>query len=263
MMWWALAWASIEGPTAVRHGEPVVLRAEAPVRWWRREVAPGDYDNAAHCGAPRPGCAQPLPVRWVAIGRGRSLPLELPVGSHHFATTEGDAPPVATAPEHTVAVRLDDSYVGVLHELIGVPFVFAPAQLEAGHQTDLRLATDCVALVIYGRRRLGQQVPYVSPYKLYEWLQPATGPVRVGDVIHWGWQTAVVAEDLAPVGVLDRSDVLILAWQGEAERRVLGSLPFAGTPSTRLRWAEPDAAARHGQPRGGVPPSTIPGNADM
>lgn len=249
MIWSLGALASIDGPHLARTGEAVVLSEQADVVWWRREVVEGAYDNAVYCGPPLPGCAQPLPFRWERVGQGRELTLNLEPGAHHFAATAPDARPTSEQPVHTVAIRTDDSYVGVLHELLGTPFVFAPAHLRHGHQTDLRLATDCVSLVIYGQRRLGRRVPYVSPHKLYEWLEPTSDPVRVGDVVHWGWQTAVVALDREPVGVLDAGDELILAWRGEAELRTLGSLPFAGTPSTRLRWPE-QAAAQLSRPAG-------------
>lgn len=253
MIWTLAALASIRGPETAVVGQTVVLRSDTEVAWFRRTVEPGSYDNAAHCGPPLPGCAQPLPVRWERVGRGRALELELEAGAHHFVATEARADPSGDEPVHTVAVRVDDSYVGLLHELIGTPFVFAPAWLEDGHQTDLRLATDCVALVIYGQRRLGRRVPYVSPHKLYEWLEPAEGPVRRGDVLHWGWQTAVVAEDRAPLGVLDAGDELILAWKGTAERRTLGSLPFAGTPSARMRWPEVESPTSTRPPRVEIP----------
>lgn len=234
-----IALAGVDGPSEVRVGETVVLAADHQVTWWKRDVVPDDYDNAAYCGPPTPGCAQPLQVRWTQLGTGKRLELELDVGAHHFAITDGLDSPRRDLPDHTVAVRLDDSYVGVLHELIDTPFVFAPAWLDEGHQTDGRLATDCVALVIYGQRRLGRKVPYVSPWKLYDWLEPVQDELREGDVLHWGWQTAVVAEDRAPVGVLNADDELILAWKGRAERRPLGSLPFAGTPVAQLRWPDP------------------------
>lgn len=237
------ALAGIGGPHEARVGDVVVLEAPEARVWWRRRVEPGRYDNAAYCGPPVPGCAQPLPVHWERVGEGPSLRLTAVPGTGHYAATTG-AEPVDDTPTHSLAVRSDDSYVGYLDELLGVPFVFAPAWIEGGHQTDQGLATDCVALVVYGQRRLGRRVPYVSPYRLYELLEPARGAARVGDVLHWGWQTAVLAEDTPPLGRIDGTDVLVLAWRGEAERRTLGSLPFAGTPVAHLRWPESGSEPR-------------------
>lgn len=137
---------------------------------------------------------------------------------------------------HTVVVRRDDTYVGYASELLGVPFVFAPARLERGHQTDLREAADCVAVVIYGQRRLGRAVPYVSPWGLWDRLTPVDDrPLERGDVLHWGWQTAIVSVDTAPLGVLDAKDRVILAWKGYVEELDVGELPSFG-PMRRLRW---------------------------
>src|SRR5204863_2951015 len=116
-----------------------------------------------------------------------------------------------------IVVRRDDTYAGYLTELVGTPFVFWPT----GREVDERLGADCVALVIYGRRRLGRRVPYVSPRGLAKLTarvaagrfprdpsrgSPAPVPIQVGDVVHFGFQTAVVVEDRPPRGVLTEHD---------------------------------------------------------
>ena len=229
----------IHGPIEARDGETVRLAANQDVVWWRRQVPPGPYDNIEHCGAPIPRCAQPLPVRWERLAVADVLHLEVRAGAWHLTTTPGEGPPPDDAPVHSLAVRRDETYVGYLHELLGVPFVFAPAHTERGHQTDLREAVDCVSLVIYGQRRLGREVAYVSPHALAEQLEPVDHlPPAPGQVLHWGWQTAVLLEDRPPLGRLDGADLVILAWKGHAEVRALNSLPFAATPFQRMRWPE-------------------------
>jgi hypothetical protein len=184
-------------------------------------------------------------------------------GTHLLVAGIGDRPSHQNALEALqVVVRRGDGYVGLLTELLGVPFVLGPGTVPGlGHQTDLRLGADCVALVIYGRRRLGERVPYVAPSLLRRWLRPvASAPaliradgtvaylpgVREGDVLHFGFQTAVLSRDLPPVGQLDRGDLVLHSYHRLAEEVPLGSLPYAGHAVEILRW--PDVTP------GGAPP---------
>ena len=89
-------------------------------------------------------------------------------------------------------------------------FVFWPKQIEHGHQTDLRLGADCSATVIYGKRRMGHSVGYVAPKGLLRYLEAVdTNSVRVGDVLHFGFQTALLSQDTVPLGVLNDSDLIL------------------------------------------------------
>lgn len=225
----------IDGPDQLLEGEPMVLQAERRAVWWERHTPAGDYDNQRACSDGAVRCVAPLPHQWERLERGRRLRDRPSVGTHHYVATTGERPPADAVP-HTVVVRRDDTYAGFAAELLGVPFVFAPTSTPRGHQTDLREATDCVALVIYGQRRLGRAVPYVSPWALWELLVPVDDQeLARGDVLHWGWQTALVAEDTAPIGVLDGTDRILLAWKGHVEERPLAELPWFG-PMRRMRW---------------------------
>ncbi|MCA9568609.1 MAG: hypothetical protein KC656_12240 [Myxococcales bacterium] len=225
----------MDGPTEVLAETRVTLEAPERAVWWERTTPPGDYDNTRACGGPPLGCAELLPYRWERVGAGRRLRRAWTVGTHPLLATDGPKPPDDAVP-HMVVVRPADTYVGYASELLGVPFVLTPARLDRGHQTDLREAADCVAVVIYGRRRMGEEVPYVSPHGLWSFLEPADDlPAEAGDVLHWGWQTGILAVDTAPFGVLDATDRVLLAWRGEVEEAALGDLPRFGEVR-RLRW---------------------------
>ncbi|MCB9686475.1 MAG: hypothetical protein H6738_08770 [Alphaproteobacteria bacterium] len=225
---------ALVGPAEAHAGDVVELVASAPATWWRRVTEALDYDNVAACGGVNAGCVQPLVFRWERLpDRGASLSVVAEEGTWRFAATDGSAP-VDVGLE--LVVRRDDTYVGYLTELLGTPFALVPARLPDGHQTDLRLAADCVAVLIYGRRRLGEDVPYVSPAGVRRWLVAAEGPARRGDVLHFGFQTAVLSEDHEPVGVIDPGDVVLQAFHGRVEERPLRDLPYAGLPFDHLRW---------------------------
>jgi len=142
---------------------------EARLRWFEARPEARDYDNVRRCrGKPRADCADPIAYRVVEIARWRGRArisvraADVGLGTHRYAVTVGAAPAAAAgavASWAAIVVRRDDTYAGYLTELVGTPFVFWPTAREV----DERLGADCVALVIYGRRRLGRRVPYVSP----------------------------------------------------------------------------------------------------
>jgi len=250
----------------LRQGESVELSvvvgsaAERRLRWFEARPEARDYDNVRRChGRPRPDCAAPIAyhydelTRWRGRVRVQANAVDIGLGSHRYLVTLGAAPApadsVAALPE--IVVRRDDSYTGYLTELIGTPFVLWPTADEV----DGRRGADCVALVIYGRRRLGHRVPYVSPRGLAKLTtriaagrfardaapgsRPSPIPVRVGDIVHFGFQTAVVVEDRAPRGVLTERDVIIHSFHGVAEQVPLGRVPYAHFPFEVRRWIAP------------------------
>ena len=137
-------------------------------------------------------------------------------------------------------------------ELLGLPFALFPARIPGvGHQTDRRLAADCVALVVYGRRRLGEPVGYIAPLALRRHLTHIgsaqalvradgsvadVGPVREGDVLDFGFQTAVLARDMSLAGKLDPDDIVIHSYHGLVEEVPLRRLPYRHQPVEVLRW---------------------------
>ncbi|MFT3917375.1 MAG: hypothetical protein QM704_25805 [Anaeromyxobacteraceae bacterium] len=252
-----------KGAVFLREGESVTLAEEGAARWSILDPAPADYDNVTACGpfGPSRGCAAPIRYVERALpaldGRARvdtSDVAELGTPGTHLLLARGvhDTGPATPTDAVQVVVRRDDGYVGRLTELLGVPFVLGPARLpDIGHQTDARLGADCVALVVYGRRRLGEPVPYAAPARLHGWLTKVTAApalvcpdgsfaelagVREGDVLHFGFQTAVVSRDRPPLGILDPGDLVIHTYHRLAEERPVGALPYARHPVEVLRW---------------------------
>lgn len=193
-------------------------------RWFRLVPELALYDNSRRT-------ANDLdPVRYRAFPLGESDGLDLPTdstGTSTFGWCPREEPcpfdaPLATAgslallhPQRVVqiAVRADDTYVGVLQELRGTPFVLLPRRVAGGHQSDLRIGSDCAALAAYGRRRMGEAIPYLGPGGLLPYLVEAPpGRMRAGDVLHYGAQVQVVQEDRGRIGYPDGEDLVIESW---------------------------------------------------
>lgn len=253
-----------ESPTVYRRvGEPLSIRflstdprVTAELRWYSITPQARDYDNTRAC---RQDGACPQPLEYVrhelASLRGRlelneaDLVGQLQPGTHWLQATPLPQPTAFSSIERPpgleIVVRRDDAYTGYLTELIGVPFVLWPKRLTDGrHQTDSRLGADCVALVVYGQRRLGRRIPYMAPAALsyYTEIVPRTTddrqPARVGDVLHFGFQTAVVLEDRPPLGFLSDNDLIIHSYHTVAEAVPFSQLPYNASRFEVRRWSD-------------------------
>lgn len=109
-----------------------------------------------------------------------------------------------------VVVRTGNEYLDYLSELHNVPFTLPPRRLKNGHQTDLRIGTDCAELAIYGMRRLGHDIPYCGPKNIHKYCTKVDS-IQPGDLIHFGDQVSVIYEDNGIKGVFDEKDQLIHA----------------------------------------------------
>ena len=110
-----------------------------------------------------------------------------------------------------VVVRANDSYLGFLTEQLGLPFILPPKMVgKYGHQTDLRIGADCAELAIYGRRRMGYNIPYCGPNGILKYLD-TTDSVSDGTIIHFGYQVSIVYKDKGEIGRLDGKDLIIHA----------------------------------------------------
>lgn len=250
--------------------EPLPSNVQASLRWFEARPEARDYDNLASCSpfalthgchAPIAYSLEPVPAlsgeALVAVGDRPELRM---LGTHRVgATAMWHGAPLGSAPDLAdgvvtdeaamhflqVVVRRDDSYVGYVTELLGTPFVYSPAILENGrHQTDERLGADCAALAVYGRRRMGDAVYYVAPPGLRTYAEPVRGPVREGDILHFGYQTAVLSVDRPPLGELDPTDLVIHTYHGVAEEVPLGVLPYRGSAVEILRWRSAGSGSR-------------------
>lgn len=127
-------------------------------------------------------------------------------------------------------------YVRFLEEMVNVPFLLPPRYISGyGHQTDFRIAVDCVALAIYGKRRQGYNVPYCSPWRIGNYLRE-TCDIETGTVIFFGFHVAVVYEDRGNTGELDRDDLIIHAYKDKAEIVRFGDTDLVNEKYITYRW---------------------------
>jgi hypothetical protein len=246
-------------PAVRMHGSIIRCEvSEAPAwSWYVLEPVALDYDNSESCFPMTKGCTQPISYRYRELtylhGRGqvssREIQRALGPGTHWINATRSSSPPdepldlKSRPPGFELVVRRDDSYVGYLTELLGVPFVYLPALTPAGeHQTEARLGTDCVALVVYGQRRLGKKLRYMAPPALVPFTQPiprdASGehPISEGDILYFGFQTAVLSQDRERIGLLDEEDLVIHTYHGRAEEVAFAALPYRRSAFEVRRW---------------------------
>ncbi len=111
-----------------------------------------------------------------------------------------------------------ESFLLGARALIGVPFEADPARKPGQlHPTELKEVTNCAGVISYGLRRSGIEMPYLSAKGLRlemrkrGWLVSGKS-VRNGDILQFGSQTAVVAEDLPPLGELSGNDLILHAY---------------------------------------------------
>jgi hypothetical protein len=136
-----------------------------------------------------------------------------------------------------VAVRLDDSWMGVMWELQGVPVVDGPRGVPpARHDTSMLWGMDANTAVVYAARRMGLALAYVDLTEQpgMETVDPATGPFRRGDVLIRGAQPVVLlAPSLAAdVPTLTISDVGVRVDQlGKVDRAAVAIRRFTHMPA--------------------------------
>lgn len=256
------------------------------VRWYVAEPRLRGYDNHSYYMRRKGRSPQPIyyDLRELSELRGRrsfsvsKVPRLASTGTHRLVARARHRGTMLTAPGPlpkritsasavtmtSLVVRRDDSYVGYLTELLGVPYVFAPLRLRGrGHQTDLRLGTDCISLAVYGKRREGLRLPYLPlsgfdrhtrqvcrAASLKQLLRGAGQSCRAreGDLLHLGHHVAVLSRDVEPRGLLGAGDLVIHALAGAAEEVPLRRLISDPHPVRVLRW---DRAASAGRRRRG------------
>lgn len=240
-------------PIFIKENDAMEIRVKGTthmLKWYALLPKPLDYDNTDVC-APDSGPECRVPIEWywkeITDFRGHTSvhtnehQQYFQAGTHRLAVVSDELQLPNPKPEHTteIVVRRDDTYVGYATELIGTPFVFWPKQIEEGHQTDLRLAADCIATVIYGKRRMGHQIGYVAPKAVLRYLvEVEPTAVQVGDVLHFGFQTALLSQDTEPLGVLNDSDVILHSYHQMVEEVQFEQALYSGQPFKVYRWLD-------------------------
>jgi hypothetical protein len=161
-----------------------------------------------------------------------------------------------------VVNRTGDTYLDYLQELRGTPFIMGPGITASGlHQTDQRQGSDCAELAIYGRRRMGQEIPYGGPSGIVKYLvslhqQPLqpVGPrciyqdeqqhtipigkkgIQPGDIIHFGQQVSVFIKDEGVCGYLDVNDIVFESWGNTPREISIARSDFSRLSIQVYRW---------------------------
>ncbi|MFW2331659.1 MAG: hypothetical protein ACN4E2_05120 [Nitrospinota bacterium] len=216
------------------------------IRWFKKNPKALDYDNTANCKHIA-NCLKEVQydvVEIVKIKNHSKIPLREfnlhnSLGTHNLIVEINNK-----RINFQLVVRRGDQYPDILTELIGVPFIYAPTKnTNNQHQTDIREGADCIALVIYGQRRNGRKIPYFAPRKLYEYTdlignseQLSDARIKAGDILHFGYQTAVISIDNKPIGVLGNEDIIIHTFHKLAEEIKFEQLPYRKSRFDILRW---------------------------
>jgi hypothetical protein len=165
-----------------------------------------------------------------------------------------------------ISVRRGDSYVDILEETLGTPFLMMPRTTPRGfHQAEDGMGYDCAGLAVYGARRMGMDVAYLGPEGILRYLEPVAGGqffpeageslwvyrngdgesvaigdegLRRGDILHLRCQVSVFFEDRGIVGVLDSRDLVIQSWFDGTSICTLEENGFFGLPLRPMRWTE-------------------------
>lgn len=234
MLWAAFSCLASGQRIQVLHpGDTLFFPKNADTAWLLRPVY-GDFSQMDSLMALCYRRDRPLADGfWPAAGPGTYF---FHIGRPERDTFCSIGPVCETFPVWQVTVRRDSSFIGFCEELLGLPFVLPPRRIPGfGHQTDLRLATDCAELAIYARRRQGHRLPYVGPKGLRAYLKPAD-KLEPGAVLHFGFQVSVLYEDRGQPGILDEADLLIHAQREKVEIVPLGETGLLDRRCKIMQW---------------------------
>jgi hypothetical protein len=129
-----------------------------------------------------------------------------------------------------------DRFRGAITEQFGLPYLFGSGELNDGVNTgpETGFGADCANFIVYALRREGRATPWSNPKQLRKYLEPVAEHARAGEaaiheeelghglIVHLGNHVAAVMEDRAPLGVLDRHDIVAHQLEGTPEMLSLG-----------------------------------------
>lgn len=156
---------------------------------------------------------------------------------------------------HRVSLRRDDTYLGLMTEMYGQPYIWASAgRTDRTHQSERLEGADCADLMVYGARRKGYEIPYTWTGGLGPFTRTlAKGTLRddgvyvdergkplpftqPGDLILFPRHIGALAEDQGVPGVLDTSDIMMHTLFTSPREQPIGESGYADMPVQILRW---------------------------
>lgn len=137
-----------------------------------------------------------------------------------------------------IVCRANNEYAGFLSELFNTPFILVPAAIPSlGHQSDLRMGSDCAEFLIYGKRRQGFNIPYCGPKGIVNYLEAVDRDSLYGGcIIHYGEQVALLYNDRGIKGKLDDEDILLQCYERGPELIAVKKSEFRNQRYKAFRW---------------------------
>lgn len=225
----------------IKEDDKIRIFSTEKIRWVQFKPELKEYDNLIEKNKK----IQPVDYTVDIISDGNTLELgKLSAGTYYFGKIPENNPsfqtifPIQREFENIVQiiVREDNTYLGLLTELLNLPFIIPPKYIRSyGHQTDLSIGTDCAELAIYGMRRLGYRIPYCGPKKIYKYLSEVNY-VTKGNILHFGFQVSILYEDKGIIGKIDEEDLLIHAYQDCVKIERIGDTKLIRLPFKTYKW---------------------------
>lgn len=154
-----------------------------------------------------------------------------------------------------VSIRRDDSYLGLLTEMYGQPYIWASAGMtDRAHQSEHLEGSDCADFVVYGKRRMGGSQPYVWTGGLPQhakllvagtrgedgvYRDKASTPLpftKIGDLVLFPRHVGVLAVDRGTPGVLDDQDLMMHTLFDSPKEQPIADSGYADKPVELRRW---------------------------
>ncbi len=153
----------------------------------------------------------------------------------------------------------DQSYLGKLSEIFNLPYILGSSLIREDNLLgpEVKYGADCSNFLIYGKRRLGLNIPYLNPNQLKEYLveldrvnrfvsDVAYGKrgkvyldnelIKEGLLLHFGEHIVAVYQDNEPKKVLSRNDLIVHQLEGFPEIIPLKSIKQTNRPFLVMKF---------------------------
>ena len=154
-----------------------------------------------------------------------------------------------------VSIRRDDTFLGLMTEMYGQPYIWASAgRSDASHQSEHLEGSDCADLMVYGARRMGKRVSYTWTGGLPKvtallaagtrddkgvYRDKAGKPLpytQEGDLVLFPRHVGALAKDRGTLGVLDDQDLMMHTLFDSPKEQPIRDSGYAHLPVEVRRW---------------------------